>query len=119
MKNPYEVPSEMREFAEKSVQQARKAFDGFIGAVEKSASTAEDTADTASANVKDASNKAVSYAKANVDAAFDLAEKMVKAKDIQEVMALQAEFMKSQFESAQAQAKELGETIASAVMPKK
>ncbi|HKH35041.1 MAG TPA: phasin, partial [Beijerinckiaceae bacterium] len=31
-KMAYEVPPEMREFAEKSVEQARKAIDGFIGA---------------------------------------------------------------------------------------
>ena len=29
-KLPYEVPTEMREFAERSVEQARKAFDGFM-----------------------------------------------------------------------------------------
>jgi hypothetical protein len=30
----YEVPAEMRDFAEKSVEQARKAMDGFIGAAQ-------------------------------------------------------------------------------------
>lgn len=119
MKTPYEVPVEMRDFAEKSVQQARKAFDGFIGAVQQSTTAAEDNANAAGANVKDASSKAVSFAQANVSAAFDLAEKMVKAKDIQEVMSLQANFMKTQMENAQAQAKAMGETIASSVTPKK
>lgn len=119
MKTPYEVPVEMRDFAEKSVQQARTAFEGFMGAIEKSTGTAEASAGSASANVKDASEKAVTFAKANVDAAFTLAEKMVKAKDIQDVMALQAEFLKSQMETAQAQAKALGESIAAANAPKK
>jgi hypothetical protein len=31
----YEVPAEMRDFAEKSVEQARKAIDGFMGAARK------------------------------------------------------------------------------------
>src|SRR6188472_3119988 len=31
----YEIPGEMRDFAEKSVEQARKAIDGFMGAVQK------------------------------------------------------------------------------------
>ncbi|MFL5119984.1 MAG: phasin, partial [Microvirga sp.] len=35
----YDVPPEMREFAEKSVEQARKAVDGFLGAARKTADT--------------------------------------------------------------------------------
>ncbi len=31
----YEIPQEMREFADKSVEQARKAFDGFVGAAQR------------------------------------------------------------------------------------
>jgi len=31
----YEIPTEMRDFAEKSVDQARKPFDGFLGAAHK------------------------------------------------------------------------------------
>ena len=31
----YEIPTEMRDFAEKSVEQAKKAFDGFVGAAGK------------------------------------------------------------------------------------
>ncbi len=119
MKTPYEVPVEMREFAEKSVQQARQAFDGFLGAVQENTSNAEQAAKTAGADMKDVSSKAVTFAQANVGAAFDLAERMVKAKDIQEVMTLQAEFLKSQMENVQTQAKELGASVSSAVQPKK
>ncbi|MCC2098105.1 MAG: phasin [Hyphomicrobiales bacterium] len=118
MTGPYEIPAEMRDFAEKSVQQARKAFDGFMGAVQKSTSTAEETAQAAGLGMKDASSKAVSYAQDNISAAFDFAEKMVKAKDVQEVMALQAEYLKSQLATAQEQAKELGEAFKSAAKPK-
>ncbi len=31
----YQIPTEVREFAEKSVEQARKAFEGFSGAAQK------------------------------------------------------------------------------------
>ena len=37
----YEIPTEMRDFAEKSVDQARKAFDGFLGAAHKAVSAAD------------------------------------------------------------------------------
>jgi len=107
----YEVPTEMREFAERSVAQARKAFEGFMGAVQKSATVIEAPAgNPALASAKDMSAKAVSFAESNVNAAFDLAEKLVHAKDIQEVMSLQSEYLKSQMANIQAQTKELGET---------
>jgi hypothetical protein len=37
----FEVPPDMRAFAEKSVAQAREAFDGFIGAARKAAERAK------------------------------------------------------------------------------
>ena len=118
MTGPYEIPAEMRDMAEKSVKQARQAFDGFIGAVQKSTETAEGNAQAAGMGIKDASSKVVGYAQTNVSAAFDLAEKLVKAKDIQEVMALQAEYVKAQMTNVQQQAQELGETMKSVTQPK-
>jgi hypothetical protein len=49
-----------------------------------------------------------SYAEQNIAAAFDLAQRMVRAKDMQEAMQIQAEFVRTQFESMQTQMKEFG-----------
>jgi phasin len=110
-KSPYEVPTEMREFAEKSVDQARKAFDGFIAAAHKATEQINKSADTARSSAVDAAAKAFAQAEANVGAAFDHAQKLVRAKDMSEVMALQTEFLKSQMAAFQAQMKELGDNI--------
>ena len=53
----------------------------------------------------------------NVNAAFDLAQKLVKAKDPQEALALQSEYMKSQLAALQNQARELGAIIQKSVTP--
>ena len=37
----FEVPAEMRAFAEKSVEQAKQAFDSFISAAQHAVNTAE------------------------------------------------------------------------------
>ena len=105
---PYEVPTEMREFAERSVEQARKAFDGFIGAATKAVDTAHGSAESARVNTHDVARKAISYAETNVAAAFDLAQKLVQSKDLTEVMQHQADFLKSQVASFQTQLKDLG-----------
>jgi phasin len=115
---PYEIPAEMRDFAEKSVEQARKAFEGFIGAAQKAVGSVEASPLAMPAGVKDIGAKAMTYAEANVKAAFDHAQKLVHAKDLQEVMQLQSEYLKSQMATLQEQAKEIGTTVQAAVTPK-
>jgi phasin len=104
----YEVPAEMRDFAEKSVEQARKAIDGFMTAAQRTADTFEGSATTVQTNAKDLSRKTFAYAEQNIAAAFDLAKKMVRAKSMQEAMQYQAEFVRAQFEAMQNQMKEFG-----------
>src|SRR3712207_5520259 len=111
----YEVPAEMRDFAERSVEQARKAMDGFIGAAQKTVDTLEGSANTVQASAKDVTRKTFAYAEQNIQAAFDLAQRMVRAKDMQEAMQIQAEFVRSQFESMQTQMKEFGAMAQNAV----
>jgi phasin len=111
----YEIPPEMRDFAEKSVDQARKAIDGFMSAAQKTADTFEGSATTVQAGARDAARKTFTYTEQNLNAAFDLAQRMVRAKDMQEAMQIQAEFVRSQFEAMQAQMKEFGSMAQSAM----
>jgi phasin len=106
----YQVPNEVRDFAEKSVEQARKAFESFAGAAHKALDSTPELP-MVPVGAKDVGAKALSYAEANVSAAFDLAQKLVKAKDPQEVFQLQAEFVKTQLATIQEQTKELGAAI--------
>jgi phasin len=103
----YKIPTEVRDFAEKSVEQARKAFEGFSDAAQKALASVEG-APLVPAGAHDVSAKALTYADANVKAAFELAQKIVQAKDPQEVLQLQTEFVKSQMNIIQEQTKELG-----------
>ena len=111
----YEIPAEMRDFAEKSVEQARKAIDGFMNAAQKTVDTFEGSANTVQASAKDATRKTFTYAEQNLAAAFDLAQRMVRAKDMQEAMQIQAEFVRTQFEAMQTQMKEFGSIAQSAM----
>jgi phasin len=110
-KSPFEVPTEMREFAEKSVDQARKAFDGFISAAHKASEQVNMGADTARSSAVDAASKVITQAEANVGAAFDHAQKLVRVKDVTEFMALQTEFLKSQMVAYQAQIQDLAKSM--------
>lgn len=110
----YEIPSEMRDFAERSVEQARKAFDGFVGAAHKAVESLEGSTNTMQQSATDATRKTLTYAEQNLSAAFDHAQKIVRAKDLQEAMQLQSEFAKTQFAALQTQMKELGDAAQSA-----
>src|ERR1051326_6911616 len=105
----FEIPTEMRQQAAKSVEQARKAFDGFIAAAEQAVSTFGGQAAAAQAGARDVGKKAMTFAEQNVATSFEFAQKLVRAKDVQEILRLHSEFIRSQMESLSNQAKELGE----------
>ncbi len=106
--SPFEVPNELRDFAERSVEQARKAFEGFLTVAQRASGVGGDATTTSQGGAKTVSAHVLSYTERNVNAAFDLAQKLVRAKDPQEALALQSEYMKTQLAVLQEQAKELG-----------
>lgn len=111
-KTNFEIPAEMRAMAEKSVEQARQAFDSFASAAKQAVTTAESHAKDAQTGAKEAGALAMQFAERNVASSFDYAQKLVHAKDPQEVLALQAEYTKQQLAALTDQAKELGQTAA-------
>jgi phasin len=110
----FEIPSEMRAFAEKSVEQAKQAFDGFISAAHQAVSAIEGQAETARKGATQITEKAMSFAEQNVARSFEFAQQLVRAKDVQEVMKLQAEYVRTQLQVFTDQARELGETAGKA-----
>ncbi|MGI8527697.1 MAG: phasin family protein [Pseudolabrys sp.] len=111
--NPnFEVSPEMRDFAEKSVEQAKKAIDGFIAAARHAAVTVESQGKDATGKAKEAGDLAMRYAERNIDSSFEFAQSLVRAKDVQEVMKLQSDYMTKQMTVLQEQAKDLRQKAA-------
>ena len=105
-----QVPESMREMAQTSVAQARRALEEFMAAAQRTASEMEGRAEAVQAGARDISRKAVGYAEENVRTAFDFAERLVRAKDMQEIVSLQQEFLRTQAERFRSQLQEVGET---------
>lgn len=105
------VPYEVRDFADRSVEQAKKAFDGFIGVV-NAAITGElpHPADEA-ASATTASQLAIAFAMHNVQGAFELAQKMVHAKDLSYMLELQRDFLEAQIAALTSQMRSLDRAI--------
>jgi len=110
----FEVPPEMRAFAEKSVEQARQAVDGFISAAHQAMSAFEGQAKTARKGARDVTEKAMTFAERNIASAFAFAQDLVQARDLQEVLRLQADYIRQQMQALHEQAQELGESTSKA-----
>jgi phasin len=118
-KDPFEqfaIPNEMRTFAEQSVTQARKAFDGFLEAANQALGQFQGQAQAARSGAQEIAHKSMSYAEQNVAATFDFAQKLMHAKDPAEVMALQTEFLSRQMQTVSAQVQDLGQAAARMAM---
>ena len=105
----FDVPPEMRAFAEKSVEQARQAFDGFISAAHQAMSAFEGQAETARKGAKDVTEKAMTFAERNIASAFEFSQELMRARDIQDVLRLQGDYIKRQMQVLTEQARELGD----------
>jgi phasin len=112
----FEIPKEMRSMAEASFDQARKAFESFLGGARQTAGTVEGKGAAVRASAKDISARAVVFAEKNVAASLEFAEQLLHAKDVGEVMRLHSEYVQDQMKSLAEQASEMGQLIGRAAM---
>jgi hypothetical protein len=109
----FEMPNQLRELAEKNVDQVRAAYAQFMDAISQVWSTAPSNMMTS--GFRDVQALAIRFAKENAQAGFELAKELANAKDIQGVMTLQGNFAQTQLQSYGRQAHELGRLMAEAV----
>lgn len=101
------VPEAVRSMNEKTVAQTREVYDRSKDAFDTSVSTLERTFDAAGQGVAAFNRKIVDIAQRNVNAAFDLAKSLAGAKNLAEIVELQAAYWRKQFSALTAQAEEV------------
>jgi phasin len=106
---PFEVPEQMRAFAEKGVSQARDTYAKFKDAAETHNGTIEAVFTTASKGASDYSAKLVEFFKTNSTTSLNFAQELFGVKSPSEAMELWTSHARKQFETVTAQAKELAE----------
>lgn len=106
----FEVPADLCGMTEKSIEQARVVFNMFMSAARQAVSRFEGQARAMQVGAKDVSEKAMGYAERNVANTFAFAERMVHARDIQQIFAVQTEFVQSQMRELTEQARVLGKS---------
>jgi hypothetical protein len=110
----FEMPPEMKVLAEQSIEAARKAFQGYLYATEKALGMVE-TSTGATQAARDLGRKAMGFAQENVIDSFAFIDKLMRARDVEEVVRLQSEFAQAQGKKLAEQTRILGEAAASAM----
>ena len=106
---PFEVPEQMRAFAEKGVSQARDSYAKFKDYAETHNGTIEAVFSTVSKGASEYSAKLMEMMKANSTATLDFAQALIGVKSPSEAMELWTAHAKAQYEAFTANAKQLAE----------
>ncbi len=114
--NGFEIPKDLRSMAEASFEQARKAFETFLSSAQQTATSFEGRGEAVRATAKDVSVKAITFAEKNVAASLDYAERLLKAKDLTDVMKMHSDYVQQQMRVLAEQASEIGQAMAKAAM---
>ena len=114
-KQDFQIPQELREFAEKTSEQARVAYGQLMEFMTQAVGAWSTVPSTVMASgFKVVQERAIQFAKENADAGFTLASELAKAKDLQDILRLQSNFAQTQMQSYARQAQELGGLMAEA-----
>jgi phasin len=105
----FQLPEQVRAFAEKGVSQARDSYTKLKDAAETQNGTIEAVFSSASKGATDYSAKLLDVVKSNTSASFDFAQQLVGAKTLPEAMELWTSHARKQVEAFTAQSKEFVE----------
>jgi phasin len=101
------IPEGVRAVAEKSVAQTREVYDHSLEAFDASVAAFERTFDAAGKGAATFNRKIIDLARRNVNSSFDLATSLAGAKDLYDVVKLQAANWRKQVDALTAQAEEV------------
>jgi hypothetical protein len=113
---PFKIPEQLRELAERNVEQARAAYGQFMDAMVQATGMwmAAMPSNEMASGFKLVQERAIRFAKQNAETCFTLASELAKAKDIQDVLAIQSRYAQTQMQTYALQAQELGRLMAEA-----
>jgi hypothetical protein len=113
---PFEIPQQLRELAERNVEQARAAYGQFMDAMMQATGMWANAipANALTSGFKTVQDRAVRFAKQNAEACFALASELANAKDVSDVLAIQSRYAQTQMQAYALQAQELGRLMAEA-----
>ena len=112
----FEIPPELREMAEKNVEQARAAYGQFMDFLTQAMSAwATSPVSAEMGGFAAIQERAIAFAKENAERSFTLASELARAKDVQEVLNLLSRYAQTQMQTFGIQVQQLSWLMADAV----
>ncbi len=102
----FEMPAAFREYAEKGVQQARDTYKSYKSIAEDATDALEDSFASVTKGTTELQAHALGVAKSNVNAGFELVERMIGVKSLAEALEIQTDFARRQFDTLATQTRE-------------
>ena len=113
---PFEFPQQLRELAERNVEQARTAYGQLMDAMAQATGMwmSARPSNEMTSGFKVVRERAIQFAKQNAEACFAAASELANAKDIQDLLAIQSRSAQTQMQAYALQAQELGRLMVEA-----
>src|SRR6185436_2091378 len=106
-----EQAEKMREMAQTTLDKAKDAVSKYMTESQKMREKADSGVRATYSSAKEMNDKAVAFAEANVAAGFELAQRLLAAKNPQEMGVVYKSHLKEQMEKMNAQFRELGSAM--------
>jgi phasin len=101
------TPQAIRDLADKGTAQAKASYEKMSAATAEASTVIQNAGATAAQGFKDSNAKVIEFARANSNAAFDYANKLLGVKSPSEFIEVSTEQARKQFEVLSEQSKEL------------
>jgi phasin len=108
---PFEIPDSVREMAERNVEQARTAYAQFLDMTRQAQDVVAKSSDAMAQSARDIQLQALRYAQENIDASFEFASDVAKARDLKEYLDVQTRYAQRQMKTYTDQAQSLGRMV--------
>src|SRR3954464_14556193 len=112
----FEIPQQLRELAERNVEQARTAYGQLMDAMAQATGMwmSAMPSNEMTSGFKVVRERAIQFAKQNAEACFAAASELGNAKDIQDLLAIQSRSAQTQMQAYALQPQELGRLMVEA-----
>lgn len=106
-----EIPEQVREMAERNVEQARSAYNQFMDMARQVQELMSKSSGTMAESVAEIQARALRFAEENVEAGFQFASELARARDLKEYLEIQSRHAQKQMQTYARQAQELGRML--------
>jgi len=107
----FEIPDQVREIAERNVEQTRAAYNQFLDMARQAQDMAQKSQGAMVESALQVQSQALQFAEENVEANFKFASELAQAKDLQQYVEIQTKHTQSQMQKFNDQASALGRML--------